>query len=65
MLVLGVAGLLLGTLALDFSLWLIIPSVVLVLLGLMPFDAARRHMLEQTWAQRELEQRQRSNESKQ
>lgn len=47
MLVLGIAGMA-GCLVFDLSGWWLIPSFLLLLLGLMPFDAARIHLLART-----------------
>ena len=60
MLALGIAGFV-SCFVFDFSMWILLPSIVLVLLGLMPFDAARHQMLEQIRARRESEHRSKEN----
>ena len=54
MLALGTVGFV-SCFVFGFSMWILLPSIVLVLLGLMPFDSARQHRLEQSRARRESE----------
>jgi uncharacterized membrane protein len=51
-LVLGLAGAIIAWQFFGLSLWLLVPSAFLILLGLMPLSAAREHMRQQLWAQR-------------